>query len=118
MKIKINGVELTYNIYEAEQAERFENEVTKMAEVDKKVNKAQKLSSKIRTQCKAIFNFFDVLFGDGTADAVFGETCDLMQAMTAYTKVIKAITEDKQIMRSLKKELESVAAEEPEPQND
>ena len=48
-------------------------------------------SELIRAQCTAVFNFFDEVFGDGTAKKVFGESVNLTTCLNAYEDIIKAV---------------------------
>ena len=48
-------------------------------------------SELIRAQCTAVFNFFDEVFGDGTAKKVFGKSVNLTTCLNAYEDIIKAV---------------------------
>lgn len=81
--IKINGVELEFDAYDADQVERIEKSSKKIDEVD--IPEGATWSQIIRIRCEGIFNFFDAVFGEGTAHKVFeGKTnltkCNLILA--------------------------------------
>ena len=62
----INGVELQdLDIYDLEVAEKFDKELKVVAGVGEKLE-GLSTPEVIRTQCTAIFNFFNELFGEGT----------------------------------------------------
>ena len=67
----INGIELELNIFEATQAESFERANERVLEEKDKVNDVAGLSEKIKLYCDIVYDFFDDVFGDGTADSIF-----------------------------------------------
>lgn len=87
----INGVQLpdpdTADVLFMEKLEREQDAVTNWDENPEIKTRAQK----IRAQCTAIFNFFDNMFGDGTAKKVFGEKVNLITCVDAYDEVLTEI---------------------------
>lgn len=87
----VNGVQLpnpdTADVLFMEKLEREQDAVTNWDENPEIKTRAQK----IRAQCTAIFNFFDNMFGDGTAKKVFGEKVNLITCVDAYDEVLTEI---------------------------
>lgn len=59
----------------------------KSAEIDKNARR----SEAVRIQCNLVFEFFDTLFGEGTARKIFGEKVNLKTCIDAYEEAIKGI---------------------------
>lgn len=87
----VNGVHLpdpdTADVLFMEKLEREQDAITNWDENPEIKTRAQK----IRAQCTAIFNFFDNIFGDGTAKKVFGEKVNLITCIDAYDEVLTEI---------------------------
>lgn len=89
----INGVNLSdIDVADALVLERYEHAHDNVAKAMNDLQPEGKRQSElIRAQCTAVFNFFDEVFGDGTAKKVFGETVNLTTCINAYEDVIKAV---------------------------
>lgn len=85
----INGIELELNIYEATQAELFEQANKRVLEERDKVDNIPGLSGRIKFFCDIVYDFFDDVFGEGTADTVFKGRQDMLECLEAYTDVIE-----------------------------
>lgn len=97
----INNVELpNIDVADALVMEHYEAALDK---VQKKANEISKNSSGkrrselIRAQCKAVFEFLDEVFGEGTAEKVFGESVNLRICLDAFDAVVSEVNklEDK-----------------------
>lgn len=88
--LKINNVELELDIFDAETAELYENELDRI-ENEGKAPAGAKMSETIRVQCNAVFDFFDNMFGEGTAVDVFGERSNLMECLRAFELVVEHV---------------------------
>lgn len=60
----------------------------KMAEINVK---EMRRSEAVRTQCEAVFAFFDTVFGKGTAKAVFGEQVNLKICIDSYEEAVNGV---------------------------
>ena len=89
----INNVNLPdINVADALAMERYEHAHDNVAKAMNDLQPEGKRQSElIRAQCTAVFNFFDEIFGDGTAKKVFGESVNLTICLNAYADVIKAV---------------------------
>lgn len=89
----VNGVNLPDpDVADAEFIERYENAQNTCTEKIKAVNDNNlKWSESIRQQCTAVFEFFEVVFGEGTAKKVFGESVNLRICIDAYAEACNGI---------------------------
>ena len=94
-KFTINDVELEFDIYELENAEKYEAQIEKMRKVGEMAAKETGLARSIKLQCEAIFDFIDTLFGEGSAKKLFGERTNLVNCANVYYKVISEIAKDR-----------------------
>ncbi|MBQ7976818.1 MAG: AP endonuclease [Clostridia bacterium] len=101
MKLTINGVELEYDVYEADKAELYQKETEKIIKVCEKLKDNEDLAKSIRIQCKAIFEFIDALFGEGVHREVFGDSVNLRTCAKVYADINAAIAADKEKMLEL-----------------
>lgn len=85
----INNVDLPdIDVSDAVQMERYEAAHDKVAESMKNLDlNGSRRSQLIRAECEAVFEFFNSVFGDGTAKKVFGESVNLMTCLNAYEAV-------------------------------
>ena len=95
MKLEYNGVTLECDVFDAETADIFQEQTNKILETSKAAAGMSELGKAIRLQCKAIFEFIDALFGEGTHRALFGESVNLRTCTDVYAMINDAILEDK-----------------------
>lgn len=86
----VNNVELPdLDVSDALVMENYEAAHDKVA---KKMNNldinGKRRSELIRIQCEAVFEFFEDVFGEGTAKKVFGESVNLTTCLNAYEAVV------------------------------
>lgn len=92
----INGVELQdLDIYDLEVAEKFDKELKVVAGVGEKLE-GLSTPEVIRTQCTAIFNFFNELFGEGTDKKIFGDKVNLVTCLKALYEFIAQVRDQKE----------------------
>ena len=85
--ITINGVDLDFNIYDYETASRYESGLTR---IQSETTKSESLAETIKAQCGLVFDFFDEVFGPGTAEQVFQGKYDFKTCTIALGDVINA----------------------------
>lgn len=90
--LEINGVKLEFDMLDADTAERYEQALAAMEKAVEMLGAEENmgLAENIRSQCWAIFDFFNVVFGEGTDKALFGDKANLGLCMDAYDQVIDA----------------------------
>ncbi len=101
--ICVGGVELEFDIFDAENAERFENAVEQVAKEAKDAEKqsaegSMKGSEAIRRQCKSVFGFFNSVFGEGTDKKIFGERVNLIRCISAFEEALAQIDAQKSVL--------------------
>lgn len=86
----INNVELPdIDVSDALVMENYEAAHDKVAEKMKNLDtNGKRRSELIRIQCEAVFEFFEDVFGEGTAKKVFGESVNLTTCLNAYEAVV------------------------------
>ena len=89
--VKINEVELEVNVLSPNFMERYENAFDSMNErFDETKKNAQNIreSEGLRQSCEIINEFFDNIFGDGTAKRIFPGEMDLGASFDAMEAVV------------------------------
>lgn len=105
----INGIELELNIFEATQAEAFEEANKKVLSEKTKIDNVSGLTDKIKFFCDIVYDFFDDVFGEGTADKVFEGRMDMLECLEAYTEVIEYSNSGNDRANELLKRLNNLA---------
>lgn len=99
--IKINGVELEeFDIYKADNADKYEEAMTKVNDEVKKLQ-GLKTSIVIRKQCEIVFDFFNTIYGSGTDKKIFGNEVHLIKCMEALGMFVTYINEQKKSINGL-----------------
>lgn len=82
--IEFRGMELDFDIYDADQAEIYEDALLRVKDEGTKKVPGEGLADAIRRQCGVVFDFFDDLFGDGFHREIFGERTNLAVCLDAF----------------------------------
>lgn len=91
----VNNVELEdLDILDADVAEKYEKSLDKFGCISDKLE-GMRVSESIRTQCGAIFEVFNTLFGEGTDKKVFGDRVNLLTCLKAFEELVLQINEQK-----------------------
>ena len=97
--MKINGVELGFRLYDADNAglrERYMAELEKMKHIEDDMPEGTE-AVKNKYLCGRIKGIFDSVFGKGTGEKVCGGGNDLLVSMDAYEQLIsEQIRQDNQ----------------------
>jgi predicted RNA-binding protein len=103
MNIKLNGVNLDFEVFEASEAAKLEEAQKNIEASLKELKTAVKssLAETITSQCEAIFAFFNTVFGDGADRKIFGDSTNLKTALTAYRDFMQAVNEEKESITKL-----------------
>lgn len=101
--MKINGVELEdLDILDLEVAENFEKTLKSVENISEKI-KGMTVTESIKTQCNAIFNVFNELFGEGTDKKIFGDKVNLLACLKAFEELVIQVNEKNQEVENLVK---------------
>ena len=89
-KVMVNNVELELNLMDADVVERFErlNNEIQVKIQDQANYEGKSTADGMRFQCRCIDDFFNDLFGAGTADKVFPKNNDLGVRMEGFGQVM------------------------------
>ena len=88
--MKIRGIEINFDFLDADDLEKFENEAKKVAELSNEKVDNMSMSEVIRKECNIIDNFFDSVFGIGTAEQIFNGKKNLDEHIKAFEDIVKA----------------------------
>lgn len=89
MDLIINGIKLEGDLMDADFMEKFESSMIKMrdsAQAKKREN-FPTAAAIYRAQCEVVNTCFDEIFGDGTAQKLFGGKMNVMEHLKAIEKV-------------------------------
>ncbi len=95
--MKINGTELYFDLYDADTAQRYEQALSILRSIPQP-DENTRLADSIRTQCSAVFSFFDTLFGMGTSLKLFGEETNLTKCLTATEEILLEVNRQQKNM--------------------
>lgn len=88
MTIEINGVSLEFNMLDADFVDDYEAALKDVQEY--KTPEGATTGETIRGVCDCVNTFFDRVFGNGTAEAIFGDKHDLNVTTDALQIVVEA----------------------------
>lgn len=97
MMIKVNGVDLEFPMEDVDFYEKYMEHAVDMDNVmEISVEKDQRSDYKfvaelMRKKCKAVKDFLDHLFGEGTGDRVCGEKDNTEICLDAYLAIIEGV---------------------------
>ena len=94
-KIIINGVELEFDIYDADTFEKYdklEKAVSNIKEEADKIHAEQGFAAYIRFISGTVKGGFDDIFGQGTAEKVCGKGDSLVVSMESFADLSNAVT--------------------------
>ena len=90
----ICGVQLELDIFDVDTVERYEAALEEMSEKAKTIQ-CDKASESIREQCQLVFDCFDHILGEGTADKLFHGKRNLVTCLKAFEEMVDQIGEQK-----------------------
>lgn len=91
MTVDINGVRLPFDVLDAETSAAFCRGLERLGErLQAERWAGQPPAEVVAGQCRAVFELFNELFGEGTDRAVFGGRCNLRDALTALAELCEA----------------------------
>ena len=85
--LKINGVELEFDLLDADTAEKYDECMKEIHKIKDKVV-GMSVGESIRYQCNIIFDCFDAIFGEGTAFEVFNGKANLRICLEALESLV------------------------------
>ncbi len=91
---KWNDVELEIDMQDFDFTERYEKSLEQMGEREKTIKRIGAKSVVIKEYCEMFNDFFDALFGEGTAKKLFAEKKNTRLCEEAYFSLIEALKKD------------------------
>lgn len=90
--IKVRGIEMAFDVTDADMLEKYENglEIVKQSATLSPLE-GEKLSESIRRACHIVFDFFDLLCGEGTALKLFKGKCSLNDCLDAFEEFVDQV---------------------------
>lgn len=86
--MKIINAEFDINFLDAETAERYDTALKNYNKAHAEFAKGQHgYADTITNCCYIVFDFLNDLFGEGSAEEIFGDSCDVRMAMRAMKAV-------------------------------
>lgn len=84
--MNILGVELQYDFFDADELEIYERENKRVADRIKEPTQYENKTTAeaLRIQCGIVNDFFNAVFGEGTADKIFGGKNNIKDHMEAF----------------------------------
>ncbi len=89
-RFKVGKANLGYNFTDAQALERFEKAFKALHDAQENIPKEASGSAQIRYVCTTVFDLFNTIFGAGTAEKVFGDTCDMEVCLEAVRQLVEA----------------------------
>lgn len=93
--LTVRGLEFEFDIFDEDCAIAYEEAVGVMQKASEQKGTSLGLVESLRQQCRAVFVFFDTLFGEGTHEELFGERVNLNDCLDAYTDLIDQVSAQK-----------------------
>lgn len=91
MTFNYNGINYDLDLSDADVMERLEDAFYALQKAGDDEPKDGRLSALIRYQVTAFRRFFNAVFGDGTAESMFGKSINYEVAVKAYTDFCDSI---------------------------
>ena len=87
--LTINGTELEFDLFDADVMEKYEtaNQIVRTKMKDTSLYAGKTTAENMRTQCEIVDEFFDSVFGAGTAQKVFVKAGNLRERIEAFGAV-------------------------------
>lgn len=101
-KFTFRDVELEFDIADADNSDRFEQAVNRMAEDEKGLPKTGKLSTIYRAQCRLIKDFFDNCIEEGAGEKICTKADNVRICYDAYDEFLKFVSAQKTGIMSYK----------------
>ena len=87
--MKLGNIEVDFSFTDADDLERFENGAKKVKELSSQYEKKElSMSEAIKEDCKIIDDFFDEVFGEGTANKIFEGKKDLKEHIEMFSDIV------------------------------
>ncbi len=93
----INGVELECDVLDVATLKAIRQESERVANIEKEIAPIQDEIEQIEVMCNIIFDFFNRVFGEGTAKTLFGDKVSLTLCMDAFESFMVQKAEQEEV---------------------
>ena len=93
---KFNELELPVDMSDADFVEAYENALDTLGEAEKNLMKTGKTSGIIRQYCQVFRTFFDDIYGEGTAEMLYGDKYNARLCEDSYDAFLSCCLKDKE----------------------
>ena len=88
----INDLTFNLDMHDVAVMERYEKAFETMEEQEKKIPVDGKASVRSRMYCDLFRNLFDNIFGEGTADTIFGSRYKVKESIETYESFLEFVS--------------------------
>lgn len=110
-----NGNTFSFDIADADEADKYEAAIKKMGETEKSLPKDGSLAVIYRAQCKYLKTFFDDTLGPGAGVKVCGEKDNITVCYQAYIDFLKFIANQRDNILDTRNALRDLSPKKPAP---
>lgn len=108
--LEINGVQLNFDLMDAEIADAAEKALADFSEKHKTIERGKSLSKAIQQECDLVYDFFDAVFGNGAAEEVFKGEKHYIKCCDAFKQVVDEIQHFNTMLVERNQEMNQLAA--------
>ena len=105
--MKVNGMEVEFNIFDADVMEKVTKSVEKVQEELTSVGNVEGEANQIRSMCQSIKVFIDETIEPGKGVEFCGEANDLLKHIDVYEAVIGEIVRQRKALEERTKKLQT-----------
>ena len=108
--LEINGVQLNFDLMDAEIADAAEKALADFSEKHKTIERGKSLSKAIQQECDLVYVFFVDVFGKGAAEEVFKGEKHYIKCCDAFKQVVDEIQHFNTMLAERNQEMERLTA--------
>lgn len=109
IKFDYNGHCYTFDIADADEAEKYENAIKEMEKTEKALPKDGTLSAITRAQCRYLKDFFDAVLGHGAGNNLCGEKDNISHCIEAYKAFLAFVARQRDAIFDTRNTLNDIA---------
>jgi len=88
--MKIFDIELDFDFTDADDLEKIEKQYPETLKKLENIDQTGSASKKIRETCTVLNEFFDIVFGEGTSQKLFGGKSNFAKEMKVFKEIMNA----------------------------
>lgn len=87
MTITVKGIPLEIDMLDAQDNARATNAINSVSCATANIENSKTDAEVITTVCQAVFECFNSIFGNGTDKKIFGDKCNMREALDAFAEL-------------------------------